>query len=149
MSPQEELSDYIRRHGLRRTFERERILQLIIEMDGHFTAQSLYERYEETGQHLSLASFYNTIEFLLKASLIVKHPFTGAEQQFELRERAEGHHHRICTECGAMKEFSDRKLARAVMGRQFNTFDTRYHSVYLYGVCSKCRNKRQGPSVKK
>lgn len=141
MTPLEQLQDYIKRHHLRRTFEREEILRLIITLDSHFTAQSLYEAYENTGRHLSLASFYNTIEFLLRASIIVKHPFSGVEQQYELQQRAISHHHRICTVCGSIKEFSDQKFNRAIAARHFNAFDTLYHSVYLYGVCSKCRKK--------
>lgn len=142
MTPHEELHLYIKKHRLRNSYERDEILRLIVETDGHFSAQLLYEKNRLDGEHLSLASFYNTIEFLLRAAIIVKHPFAGAEQQYELRQRAVTHHHRICTVCGAIKEFSDQKFTKAVFNRKFNTFDTQYQSIYLYGVCSKCQAKK-------
>ncbi|MGM9805158.1 MAG: Fur family transcriptional regulator [Candidatus Aphodosoma sp.] len=149
MTPHEELHLYIKKHRLRKTYERDEILRMIVETDGHFSAQSLYEMNKESAVHFSLASFYNTIEFLLRASIIVKHPFAGAEQQYELRQRAVSHHHRICTVCGAIKEFSDLKFTKAVFNRKFNTFDTQYQSIYLYGVCSKCQPRKKSDKPKK
>lgn len=143
MTPQEELNEYIERHKLRKTFERQEILQLIEDIDGHFTVKELYEKYTGSGKHLSRASFYNTIECLHKASIIIKHPFYGAEQQYELKQRANTHHHRICTNCGSIKEFTDKKISQTALARQFNAFDTHYHSIYLYGLCSKCRPKKK------
>lgn len=147
MTPHEQLNTYIKAHHLRRSREREDILNLIIELDAHFSTQSLYNNYESRGQHIALASFYNAIDFLQQASIIIKHPFAGAEQQYELRERAATHHHRICTECGAIKEFTDQKINRSVNARHFNAFDTHYHSIYLYGICSKCQNKDRKTEV--
>ena len=142
MTPLEQLDLYIQQHHLRRTFEREEILRLIVNIDAHFTTKSLYNEYQKRGHYMSLASFYNNIEFFLRASLIVKHPFVGAEQEYELLQRAATHHHRICTECGTIKEFSDKKFSRAITSRTFTTFDTQYHSIYLYGICSKCQKQK-------
>lgn len=143
MTPNEQLDEYIKSHRLRRTFEREEVLRLIIQLDSHFTRQSLYDEYQRQGNHLAQASFYNIIDFFLQASIIVKHPFAGIEQQYELRQRADSHHHKICTECGTIKEFSDQKITKAIAARHFNAFDTQYQTVYLYGLCSKCRRLKE------
>lgn len=141
MTPIDELNLFVKKHHLRRSLERERILEHIISIDNHFTAQSLYESMS-LQSHVSRMTVYNAIDFLLSAAIIVKHPFPGAEACYELRERAATHHHRICTVCGNIKEFTDQKFAKPIKTRQFATFTTQYHSIYLYGICSKCSKQK-------
>lgn len=142
MTPLEELNLYIKKHRLRHSLEREQVLEHIISIDSHFTAQSLYESLHRQSP-ISRMTVYNAIELFSTASIIVRHPFQGAEACYELRERAATHHHRICTVCGTIKEFTDQKFSKPINNRNFATFTTQYHSIYLYGVCSKCSNPKK------
>ncbi len=136
-----QLDEYILRNKMRHTIERKILLDQILALDSHFTAQSLHEMVNQE-QHISLGCVYNNIDIFLAASIIVKHPFPGREAVFETAYRARNHHHRICTRCGAIKEFSDSKLSRTISLREFNAFTTEYHSLYLFGICKKCQPKK-------
>lgn len=139
-SPLEILNAYIKQHKLRRTYERERVLEYILTIDGHFTIQSVHEEMNKETP-ISRGSIYNIIELFLNAGIVVRHPFAGAEAEYETTMRASTHHHRICTSCGAIKEFSDQKFNKAIKNRSFASFEKRFHSIYLYGLCKKCQPK--------
>lgn len=141
MNPLDELNRYIQAHNLRKSYERERVLLYIIELNAHFTIQSLHKGLNEKSP-ISRTAVYNIVNMLLEATLIVKHPFGGAESEYELKERALTHHHKKCIECGQVKEFSDLKFNKAIKSRKFQGFEQNYHSIYLYGICSKCKKKR-------
>lgn len=137
---QEQLDAYIKRHKLRHTYERERVLEHILTIDGHFTAQSLHEEMN-TISPIARGTIYNIIEVFVAAGIIVKHPFPGNEAQYETTQRASTHHHRVCISCGAIKEFSDQKFGRPIKNRTFASFQKQFHSIYLYGLCKKCQPK--------
>ena len=139
-SPLDILNAYIKQHKLRRTYERERVLEYILTIDGHFTIQSVHEEMNKETP-ISRGSIYNIIELFLNAGIVVRHPFAGAEAEYETTMRASTHHHRICTSCGAIKEFSDQKFNKAIKNRTFASFEKRFHSIYLYGLCKKCQPK--------
>ena len=139
-NPLDILNAYIKQHKLRRTYERERVLEYILTIDGHFTIQSVHEEMNKETP-ISRGSIYNIIELFLNAGIVVRHPFAGAEAEYETTMRASTHHHRICTSCGAIKEFSDQKFNKAIKNRTFASFEKRFHSIYLYGLCKKCQPK--------
>ena len=139
-NPLDILNAYIKQHKLRRTYERERVLEYILTIDGHFTIQSVHEEMNKETP-ISRGSIYNIIELFLNAGIVVRHPFAGAEAEYETTMRAATHHHRICTSCGAIKEFSDQKFNKAIKNRSFASFEKQFHSIYLYGLCKKCQPK--------
>jgi Fur family ferric uptake transcriptional regulator len=139
-NPLDILNAYIKQHKMRRTYERERVLEYIVTIDGHFTVQSVHEEMNKETP-ISRGSIYNIIELFLNAGLVVRHPFGGAEAEYETTMRAATHHHRLCTSCGAIKEFSDQKFNKAIKNRTFASFEKRFHSIYLYGLCKKCQPK--------
>ena len=139
-SPLEILNAYIKRNNLRHTYERERVLEHILSINGHFTILSLYEEMNKDIP-ISRVSIYNTIELFLKIGLVVRHPFAGAEAEYETTMRASTHHHRVCISCGAIKELSDHKFSKAIKNRTFESFQTQFHSIYIYGLCKKCQPK--------
>ena len=139
-SPQEQLNAYIKAHKLRHTYERERVLEHILTIDGHFTIQSIHQDLKDESP-ISRASIYNIIELFMNIGLVVRHPFPGAEAQYETTQRASTHHHRVCISCGKIKEFTDQKMSKPIKNRTFATFQKQYHSVYLYGLCKKCQPK--------
>ena len=138
----EKLDAYIKKHKIKQSAERRMILEKVMRLDAHFTAKSLHELMQGV-ERVSLATVYNTLELLQKAGLIVKHPF--AEPEYETTVRSSTHHHRICIQCGAIKEFSDQKIEMAIKRRTFTAFAPEYSSLYLYGLCKKCMPRQKKP----
>lgn len=135
-------TEYLLKKKHRKTPERYAILEHIYQIEGHFDAELLFDQMQQN-YRVSLATIYNTIELLLDCSLIVKHPFNGSTSQYEKTFGNTIHHHLVCSKCGAVKEFSDKKIRSTIQGKKFASFDVTHYSLYLYGICKKCRNKNK------
>jgi Fur family ferric uptake transcriptional regulator len=129
---------YLHEKGLRRTKERYVILECIFEAGGHFNVETVKRKLEEKNFHVSLSSVYNMLEVMKEAGMIVRHQFTAKEAQYELRNASQKHHHAVCSYCGNVKEIKKEKVNIAVNSR-IPKFTPEYHSLYIYGMCSKCR----------
>jgi len=141
-SVREMFTAFLEQKKMRKTPERYAILEKIYFNDSHFDAETLFEDMQKE-YRVSLATIYNTIDLLLDCSLIVKHPFVGKKAKYEKTFSKLVHHHLICTICGTVKEFSDKKMRNLIESKSFATFEPSHYSLYLYGVCAKCKGKKK------
>lgn len=131
---------YLKDKKHRKTPERYAILERVYSHEGHFNAELLYNAMQND-YRVSLATVYNTLDLLLECKLIVKHQFGDQIAQYEKTFGAVMHNHLVCTNCGEIKEFSDKKLRTLIQNKKFAQFDISYYSLYLYGICKKCKNE--------
>ena len=131
-------TDYLKEHKHRKTPERFAILEHINKIEGHFNAEILY-KLMKTDYRVSLATIYNSLELLEECKLIIKHQIGGQFAQYEKTFGSSIHHHLICTKCGKVKEFSDKQLRNSIQTKKFAHFYTSHYSLYLYGLCHKCK----------
>ena len=132
-------TQYLTEKTLRKSTVRETILEHICQIKGHFDVEMLLQRLEEANFHVSRASIYNTIELLLDADLVVRHQFSSKTMQYELKSVSVAHHHAVCTNCHTVKEFKNDKLSKEIDNHKVIKFTTEYYSLYIYGICSKCK----------
>ena len=138
----EALTKFLQENHLRKTPERYAVLERIWRSEGHFNAESLYR--DMQGEYrVSRATVYNTLELLLQSHLVVKHQFGQQEAQYEKVATDKVHHHLVCTGCGKVKEFSDKHIRTTIQARRFAYFEPGYYTLCIYGLCSKCKQKRR------
>lgn len=134
-------TDYLVKRKHRKTPERFAILEKAYSFVGHFDAETLYKSMLNE-YRVSLATVYNTLELLLDAGVIIKHQFDGQAAEFEKSIGAKIHHHLVCMVCGKIKEFTDKKIKRAIQSKTFASFESSHYSLYVYGMCKKCMKKK-------
>ena len=125
--------------ALRKSIVRDKILEHICQIKGHFDVEMLLQRLEADNFHVSRASIYNNIELLMDANLVVRHQFPSLLAQYELKSVAATHNHAVCTRCNTVKEYKNDKTAKDIANHKMIKFTHEYHSLYIYGICSKCK----------
>lgn len=135
-------TEFLKKNRCRKTPERYAVLEHIYRSEGHFTAESLYR--EMQGEYrVSRATVYNTLELLAQSQLVVKHRFGTQEARYEKAFGDKLHHHLVCIDCGKVKEFTDKSIRTAIQAKRFAYFEPCYYTLYVYGLCSRCKQKRR------
>lgn len=110
----ERLETFIRKKGLRRTPQRDAILDAAFASDEHFTAEELWDRVRKTNHRTSRATVYRTLSLLTEAGLLREIELGEDMKTYDpnfLNKPA--HNHLVCIDCGKVLEFEDEKIEHA------------------------------------
>lgn len=133
-------TEYLEKHGHRKTRERYAVLEEIYAGTGHFDIESLYQKIMLRKISVSRATVYNTMELLLDCGLVVKHHFGKNISLFEKSFEYKQHDHLICEDCSRVVEFCDPRIQqiRDKMGNILG-FAVSHHSLNLFAHCNKLK----------
>ncbi len=108
----ERLEEYIRKRGLRRTAQREIIVEAAFANDDHFTAEELWAKARKLDPKTSRATVYRTISLLLECDLLKEIDLGRDERVYDPNFLdSPDHNHLICVDCGKVIEFEDENAA--------------------------------------
>ncbi len=134
----------LKSNNLKYTKQRELILKIIYENDGHFTPEDIYNLiktyYPEV--KLGIATVYRTLTLLEDAHIVSSISFgtQGKKYEFGLTEH---HDHLVCLKCGNIAEFFDEIIEKQQeeIARKFN-FKMTNHIMKITGICQACQAKK-------
>ncbi len=111
ISIQERLDEFIRRKGLRRTGQRDRIIKAAFSKDEHFTADELFDRVRKLDSEASRATVYRTLSLLVEADLLREIDLGENQTTYDPNFHDKpSHNHLVCIDCGRVVEFEDSHL---------------------------------------
>ncbi|SFV71859.1 Ferric uptake regulation protein FUR [hydrothermal vent metagenome] len=128
---------------LKYTKQRELILEIIYNNEGHFTPEDIYNLIKESypDVKLGIATVYRTLTLLEDANIVSSISFgaQGKKYEFGLKDH---HDHLVCLECGAIEEFIDEIIEKQqeIIAKKFN-FKMTNHIMKITGICSACQAK--------
>ncbi|HET8552090.1 MAG TPA: ferric iron uptake transcriptional regulator [Gammaproteobacteria bacterium] len=138
----------LRKAGLKVTLPRVKILE-ILESNNvrHMSAEDMYKALLESGEDIGLATVYRVLTQFETAGLVTRHHFEGGHSVFEINEGSH-HDHIVCVKCGRVDEFTDdviEQRQRAIADR--TGYEMTDHSLYIYGICPRCREELRKKGV--
>lgn len=136
----ERVNAYVNEHHMRRTHEREVILQKACGLRC-FSVEQLQA--ELTDITISRATIYNALSLFSKAGVLHKldKEFGVRAGQYEVAQAETSHIQVICTRCGRVSEVRDTSINRMLADKRFTNFNPSRFSLYVYGTCKVCRRK--------
>lgn len=99
----------LRSKGLRVTPQREKILQIFMDLkEGtHLSAEDLFKVLNDKNENISLATTYRTLKMLSQFGYLRELDFAEGHKHYELNQDKKPHHHIICLNCNKTIEFED------------------------------------------
>jgi Fur family ferric uptake transcriptional regulator len=134
---------YIARHGLKRSDQRDVILDTFLRTRRHLSVDDLLRLVQERAPEVGRTTVYRTLKLLQEAGLAQELVLQG-QTYFEREYGRQHHDHFICAECGEIFEFSSDEIERiqdeiaAGLG-----FRIEGHRHQIYGRCRDCLAKER------
>ena len=139
---------YLERKHLKRTEERHKVLEVICTFKGPFDVNMILDLLQKKQFTVSRATIYNTLEILIDADVVTRHPLNGSTQQFGLCCLSTNRTHLVCTQCGSIRKISSKEQPIDPSVMRKTRFTPAYHRIYIYGQCAKCRQRQKSKDKK-
>lgn len=142
------LDEHIQAAGLRRTAQRDLILDIFLSTEDHLTSEALYGLVRKRDETVGLTTVYRTLKLLTDAGLAREVRFGDNKTYYEHHYNHEHHDHMICTECGKVIEFFSPEIEslQDEMAGKFG-FKPTHHSLRMWGLCSDCQMAKEKASI--
>ncbi len=128
--------------GVPFTVQRRAILEAVLDLDNHPTADQVYAHLSERTPDISRTTVYRTLETLVRIGSITKACHPGSVVRYD--PHVEIHHHLICQSCDQVIDITDEKLdALPIPDTSPFGFEVSDFRVQLRGTCSRCREKEE------
>lgn len=142
MEEKEVFLRHIQRAGLKRTAQRELILDVFLRTEEHLSSEDLYRLVQKEDRSIGHTTVYRTLKLLTDAGLAREVRFGDGQTHYEHNYKRQHHDHMICTECGKIIEFYSAELEalQDQMAAKYS-FEPTQHSLRILGVCADCRRE--------
>ena len=134
--------EHIQKSGLRKTAQRDLILEIFLKTEDHLTSEDLYWLVQKQDPTVGHTTVYRTLKLLTEAGLAREVRFGDNKTYYEHHYDHEHHDHMICTNCGKVVEFFSPEIEamQDEAAEKFGFVPT-HHSLRIWGVCSDCQHE--------
>lgn len=142
MSCTEAFIAQLHERGFRLTPQREIVLRVLHDMEGHVTAEEIYGKVQALTSSVDISTVYRTLELLREFGLVASIDLDGGQRRYELLPSQRPHHHLRCRSCGKLITVEDAALQSA-LDHLCQTFDFKAEldQWIIPGLCKTCRGK--------
>jgi Fur family ferric uptake transcriptional regulator len=138
----------LNKKGIRFTKQRDLLMMQILNLNDHFSADTLYIKLKIKGINISRATIYRTLTLFEECGIIKKALKDEDISYYEASEMDEHHDHLICVECGEIIEFCSEEIEK-IQKEIYDKYNylPASHQLILKGICEKCRRKINGKNT--
>ena len=125
------------------TTQRQLLLNLIRDADGHIDARELYRCANSKDTSISLATVYRTLHLFRELGLVDERHLGQVRCYYEIKRLPE-HQHLLCRKCGKVIEFQSSLIHKLVnKTKQEYGFDVTKAELHMEGYCQQCKEKTE------
>ena len=134
---------YLRQNGLKKTYQKDLILETFLNTEGHLSVEDIYALVKKRDKKVGVVTVFRTLKSLTACGIAREITLGDGLTRFEHSYHHPHHHHIVCTECHRAIEFVCPELER-IQGEiiQRYHFQPIHHRFQTYGICEDCREHR-------
>jgi Fur family ferric uptake transcriptional regulator len=127
----------MRRSGVRVTAPRRAVVEALVDLGSHATAEQLHEHVRSRNPEVSVTSVYRTMDLLARLGLVTHVHLGHGPAEYHLAD--DDHSHLVCDGCGAVVELPPQLSAPFAeeVGRRTG-FRLELQHFALTGRCARC-----------
>ena len=136
--------NHLQKAGLKRTTQRELILEVFVRTEEHVSSERLYDLVRASDSSVGHTTVYRTLKLLTECGLAREVRFGDGRTHYEHNYKHEHHDHIICTQCGQIIEFFSPEIEamQDEVAASYGFLVTQ-HSLRLFGLCADCQKRTQ------
>jgi len=133
---------FLKNRGLKLTGQRKAIFREVFRIHGHVDADDIVANLKRSGEKVSRATVYRTLELLVDAELVKAVRPGTSQMYYEHAHSGEHHDHLVCVKCSRIFEFYSPEIEETqVRVCREKDFVPNRHTMIIYGTCRNCRRK--------
>ncbi len=126
----------LQKNELKRTKNREVILEFFADNDRYLTASDVKDFIEENNPNISFDTIYRNLSTFTELGILEETELTG-ERHFRMHcDPGVHHHHFICTLCGITKNIP--QCPMDLLSINLPNYEIEAHKFEVYGKCPGC-----------
>ena len=103
--------DFLTQKGLRKTAQRDAIIEAAFSTEDHYTAEELLARAKAIEKSVSRATVYRTLPLLVESGVLREMDFGKDQKYYDPNFNDHPtHNHLICVDCDKIVEFEDQNI---------------------------------------
>ena len=132
--------EHIQKKGLKRTGQRDLILEVFLRTEAHLSSEDLYQLVKKQDPTVGQTTVYRTLKLLTEAGLAREVRFGDGRAHYEHNYKHQHHDHMICSSCGRIIEFFSAELEaiQDAMAAK-HKFEVQQHLLRIIGLCAQCQ----------
>jgi Fur family ferric uptake transcriptional regulator len=140
----------LRKRGFRLTPQREMVLSVLHDIQGHATAEEIYARVQAISSSVDISTVYRTLELLQEFDLVAAFDLEDGQRHYELLGVHGPHCHLVCRACGKTLGV-DQEVVRPLGERllQEYGFQADLEHLTIPGLCQECQARLALPEAER
>jgi Fur family ferric uptake transcriptional regulator len=141
---------YLRQNGLKKTYQKDLILETFLNTEGHLSVEDIYALVRKKDKKVGIVTVFRTLKSLTACGIAREISLGDGLTRFEHSYRHPIHHHIVCTQCHRAIEYvcpELEKIQEEIIERYH--FQPMRHRFQTYGICEDCREHRAVADVQK
>jgi Fur family ferric uptake transcriptional regulator len=134
---------YLRQNGLKKTYQKDLILETFLNTEGHLSVEDVYALVKKRDKKVGVVTVFRTLKSLTACGIAREITLGDGLTRFEHSFHHPPHHHIVCTECHKAIEFVCPELEKIQdeIIQKYH-FKPIHHRFQTYGICEDCREHR-------